>query len=324
LVVVTGLSGAGKSTVVHALEDLGYFCIDNLPPPVLGDTLDALISGGERRVGLCLDIRAGSYLGALGRALDAVETRADLRMSVLYLDSSEELLARRFSATRRPHPLQASAQERIASPVDGVRLERQLLAPLRARADAVIDTSDLTVHDLRREIFRHYGLVRPQEMRIRVLSFGFKYGIPHDADLMFDVRFLPNPYFVPDLRHGSGLDAAVADYVLGQADCQGFLDRVTALLTYCLPLFQREGKSYLTIAVGCTGGRHRSVAIVERLRALLVEDQDLRLGEGVASVHRDIRLAEEGVPSRPSGDHPAKDGALQQPAEPRRAQEKIG
>jgi UPF0042 nucleotide-binding protein len=294
LIVVTGLSGAGKSTVIRALEDLGYFCVDNLPPPVVGETLDALISAGEKQVGLCLDVRAGYYLGALGEALDAVAARDDIRLSILYLDSSEELLARRFSATRRPHPLEAAQHQVVSAPVDGVRMERRLLAPLRARADAVIDTSDLTVHDLRREIFQHYGLGQSAGMRVRLLSFGFKYGIPQDADLMFDVRFLPNPYFVSELRPGSGLDESVSRYVLDDENCAGFLERAHSLISFCLPRFQKEGKSYLTIAIGCTGGRHRSVAIAERLRTRLLNEPDLQLGEGALAVHRDIRQAEHG------------------------------
>ncbi len=290
LIVVTGLSGAGKSTAINALEDLGYFCVDNLPTPVLQATLDALMEAGERRVALCLDIRAGSYLSGLGGVLDAVHDRGKVTMSVLYLDSSEELLSRRFSATRRPHPLSAgvqsaAGQQQVRAPVEGVRLERELLAPLRARADTVIDTSDLTVHDLRREIFERYGRLGAgaQAMRLRILSFGFKYGIPHDADLLFDVRFLPNPHFVEGLREKSGQDDEVRAYISAQPDASGFLEKVLPLIRFCLPRFRKEGKSYVTIAIGCTGGRHRSVALSEWLREELGS-----LMEGIEAVHRDV------------------------------------
>lgn len=296
LIVVTGLSGAGKSTALHALEDVGYFCIDNLPPPVLSATLDALMAAHEKRASLCLDIRAGNYLSGLGAVLDTVYQRDDVQMSVLYLDSSEELLSRRFSATRRPHPLSASGYsaagpKQVHAPVDGVRLERELLAPLRARADTVIDTSELTVHELRREILQRYARSSQEAygMRVRVLSFGFKYGIPHDADLLFDIRFLPNPHFVEGLREKSGQDSDVRDYVLSQPDAQGFLERVLPLMTFCLPRFRQEGKSNVTIAIGCTGGRHRSVVLSERLKTELFQE----MGEGIEAVHRDLRRAEQ-------------------------------
>lgn len=289
LVVVTGLSGAGKSTALNALEDLGFFCIDNLPPPVLSATLDALHAAGERRVALCLDIRAGTYLSGLVAALSEVDRRGDVDLSVLYLDSSEQLLARRFSATRRPHPLATGERSGIPGPAEGLAVERKLLAPLRARASMVLDTSDLNVHQLRQQIFEQYGAgTGTSRLRVRLVSFGYKYGLPHDADLLFDVRFLPNPYFVPALRPLSGLDAEVSDYVLSQEDCQTFFGMLAQLLEFCLPRYAQEGKSYLSLAIGCTGGRHRSVALVQALHASLSRSWD----GSVSTLHRDIHRAE--------------------------------
>lgn len=288
VVVVTGLSGAGKTTAVNALEDLGYYCVDNLPPPVLKATLEALRQGGEQKVALGLDVRVRSYLDSVGTVLDELAEREDTTLSILYLDSSEELLARRFSSTRRPHPLTAANRAGVRALMDGIRLERKLLSGLRARAKAVIDSTKLSVHDLRREVIQLYGREEQSGMLTRLVSFGFKYGAPHDADLLFDVRFLSNPYFIEELRPLSGLDSAVSEYVLAQEDTQGFLERMLQLVEYCLPRFEAEGKSYVTIGIGCTGGRHRSVALTEWLLQKLRE----RVGGLIETVHRDIRNAE--------------------------------
>ena len=201
VVVVTGLSGAGKTTAVNALEDLGYFCVDNLPPPVVAATVDSLLLASQQRIAFGIDVRVGGYLASAQTVLDELAARADVALSILFLDASEELLSRRFKATRRPHPLTRAGGP--TSLVDGLRLERELLAPLCARASAVIDTSNITVHELRRRVIAQFaGNLEGRSMQVRVVSFGFKYGSPHDADLLFDVRFLPNPFFVPERRDG--------------------------------------------------------------------------------------------------------------------------
>lgn len=299
LVIVTGLSGAGKSTVVRALEDLGYFCVDNLPIPVLGQTLDALLSAGEHRVALGLDARSSRDLSRVVSALDKVRERGNVEQTILFLDAKDELLGRRFNETRRPHPLTKGPGAQVTSVLEAVALERELLAPLRARAGLVEDTTELTVHDLRRLCFERFG--QPElgvgPLRVRVLSFGFKYGIPQDADMVLDVRFLPNPYFQDELRALSGQDEPVQKYVFERPEARSFLEHTLGLLRFCLPLFQREGKSYLTIAIGCTGGRHRSVALVEALAselgALALEPAkelgDRDSGIRLETSHRDIR-----------------------------------
>jgi len=290
VVVVTGMSGAGKSTAVHALEDLGFFCVDNLPTPVMKSTLEAFATVGVRRIALGIDVRVRGFLDAAAAALESLQVPGERELSVLFLDASDEALLRRFSSTRRPHPLSTTLEpggERAATALlDGIRIERELLMPLRGRATLVLDTTRLSVHDLRREVTAHFGpgVGHAPHMRTRFVSFGFKFGTPVDADLLFDVRFLENPYFVPELREMPGTTQAVKDFVLAQPDGRGFLERVASLLEFCLPRFEREGKSYLTVAVGCTGGRHRSVVITDELGALLRK----RVGVSIEIVHRDI------------------------------------
>lgn len=305
IVVVTGLSGAGRTTALNALEDLGYFCVDNLPPPVLIATLDALRESGTLKVALGIDVRVRAFLEGAARVLVEVREREGVNLRVLYVDASEELLARRFNATRRPHPL---TQERGASARgvrEGIALERQLMVPLRGLASIIIDTTALTVHDLRREVLESFSAEgeAAHRMLVRVLSFGFKFGSPQDADLLFDVRFLPNPFFVPELRPLSGQDPPVFTYVLEQSDAAQFLGHALPLIEFCIPRFQQEGKSYVTIALGCTGGRHRSVALSEKIAEALT----VKLGYSVEAVHRDLRQAEHlAVRGKsPSGDPPS-------------------
>ncbi len=290
VVVVTGLSGAGKSTALHALEDLGFFCVDNIPPPVVAQTLQACEAGGVRRVGFGLDVRVRSFLDDITGVLDAISVPDRRTLDVLFLDSSDQELLRRFSSTRRPHPLSTHpvpGDEGAATAVlDGIQIERERLTPLRARASEIIDTTRLSVHELRRRIVSAYGPTAGggRRMLTRVVSFGFKYGAPVDADLVLDVRFLRNPYFVPELKGGAGTDDDVAAYVLADPATKGFYDRAMALLSYCVPLYEREGKSYLTVAIGCTGGRHRSVALAEKIGAVLREQG----AKTLEIVHRDV------------------------------------
>jgi RNase adapter protein RapZ len=260
MVVLTGMSGSGKSTAIRALEDAGYFCIDNLPVLLVPRLTElAELGGGSTRLGLVMDAREGTMLAEAPRVL------ADLRregheVAVLFLDASDESLQRRFSETRRRHPL---APEGSVS--EGLRRERQMLRELRLMADQVIDTSALTVHDLKREVHVRFAEEGQGEPNLTLLSFGYRYGVPPQADLMLDLRFLPNPYFVPELKGLTGLDGRVSRYVLEADGAMDFLSRVQSLCEFLFPRYQREGKAYLTVALGCTGGKHRSVALVEEL-----------------------------------------------------------
>lgn len=265
IVVVTGLSGAGRSTALRVLEDLAFHCIDNLPTPLLSQAVSLWTSGvKDARVALGMDVRVGAYLDGADRAVKDLRSGGD-RVHVLFLDAADDALVRRYSESRRPHPLAAlSPDEDIAQLI---QRERERLGGLRALADRVIDTTRLTVHDLRRELIAHFSgeVGTTLQMTTRVVSFGFKYGVPVDADNVFDARFLPNPHFVPALRPRTGRDPEVARFVLDTPEGAEYLDAVTRLLVPLLPRYAREGKVTLTIAVGCTGGRHRSVAIAEAL-----------------------------------------------------------
>ena len=275
IVVVTGMSGAGRTSALRVLEDLGFFCVDNLPPK-LAPAVVGEVGGELERIGFGVDVRTGAFLEGAGAALDQL-TASGHDVEVLFLDCADDALVRRYSETRRPHPLAPGGDV-----LEAIGRERERLAPLRVRARHVIDTSHLSVHDLRRALVEHIAREgeRPQ-MRLRFVSFGFKFGLPVDADLVFDVRFLPNPHFVPELKPLTGREAAVADYVLAAPETRELLEDVTRLLDRTIPRYEREGKSYLTIAIGCTGGRHRSVAIVEELarvyrtqRAVVVSHRD--------------------------------------------------
>jgi len=292
VVVVTGLSGAGKSTALHALEDLGFFCIDNLPPVMAPEAVAVCGRGGVTRVALGMDVRVREFLGEMSRVLAQLGDSSgsgSAQLRVLFLDASDEALLRRFNETRRPHPLarQGHHQEAVAL-LESVAAERERLAPLRARADDVVDTTALSVHDLRRAIIERFGPSSggAPPMSVRLVSFGFKYGAPMDADVVLDVRFLDNPYFVPALRPLPGTDDRVKGYVLANPETQGFVEHAEKLLAFSLPKYAREGKSYLTIAIGCTGGRHRSVVIAHELAERLggtnvtVYDRDLSRAEG--------------------------------------------
>ena len=277
VVVVTGLSGAGRSTALRVLEDAGFFCVDNLPPALAPDLLDAVTTEGQLdRVGLGIDVRTGAFLSGAEQAISTLE-EAGHEVRVIFLDCADDVLVRRFSETRRPHALalDGDLQAAIAS-------ERERLSGLRARSDVVIDTTDFTVHDLRRHLIEYVGRrgERPS-MVVRLLSFGFKYGIPVHADIVFDLRFLPNPHFVEALRPKTGLDREVAAYVLDSAEAKELNGHLRSLLEYAIPRYAREGKAYLTIALGCTGGRHRSVAMAEELARQLGSDHQ------VVVTHRD-------------------------------------
>ncbi len=286
--VVTGLSGAGKTTALASLADLGFYVVDNLPPSLAAELVDTLKVQGVSRVALGIDIRVGTFLDELADGL--AELRDALaEPDVLYLEATEEVLVRRFSETRRPHPMLARRGASTGSaPVtiaEAVRLERERMIPVRAAADRVMDTSELNVHQLRRRVIASYadeeaGLT----MRVNVMSFGFKHGVPLDADVMFDVRFLDNPHFVPGLREKTGMDPPVRDFVLATPGAVDLLDKLEELLRFALPRYNEEGKSNLTIAIGCTGGRHRSVALATELARRLGDGS----GQTVGIVHRDV------------------------------------
>lgn len=283
--IVSGLSGSGKSTALRALEDAGYFCVDNLPAALMvpfADLCDA--SADVNRIAIGIDVRSKKFWEGVEQALVEYDRRL-YRVEILFVDAADEVLLRRFSETRRPHPLSP-----YGDVLGGISEERRLTADLRERADRVLDTSRLDVHELRHRVLADWAgqggdVQRP--MSVCVQSFGFKYGIPIDSDLVFDVRFLPNPYFVDDLRPLAGDDPRVADHVLSSQEAQSFLSDLAAMLDRLIPLYRREGKSYLTVSVGCTGGRHRSVAIAAALA------NRLETGGRVDVRHRDIHRDEE-------------------------------
>jgi UPF0042 nucleotide-binding protein len=258
IVLITGLSGSGKSTAVRALEDIGFFCIDNLPVPLLAKLLELVGHTDMRRVAVVVDAREGRFLGETPRMIDALRGQG-IPVRVIFLDAADDVLIRRYSATRRRHPLSPDG-----TVTQGIAEERLLLRELRAVADEVIDTSTINVHELKSELQARFA-PGGEGMNVGILSFGFRNGVPSQADLVFDVRFLPNPYFVPGMRHRTGRDPDVAAYVLQNEGAQGFLERTGDLLEYLLPRYRQEGKSYLTVAIGCTGGKHRSVAIARAL-----------------------------------------------------------
>lgn len=277
IVVITGMSGAGKSTAIRALEDSGFSCVDNLPAPLLLKVTE--LGGAHQRLAFVIDAREGEFLKDTPRVLDEAR-RAGHDVQVLFLDASDDTLTRRYSETRRRHPL--STHGTVA---DGLATERNLLKELREAAEHVLDTSSMTVHELRRQVIARFGQSSSTELAITVMSFGFKYGVPSNADLVLDVRFLPNPYFVPELRAFTGRDPRVSAYVIDRPDTWAFLDHCAALLGFLLPRYHREGKSYLTVAIGCTGGKHRSVAIAQVLAERL---KDLPGGAAAQVWDRDI------------------------------------
>ena len=281
LIVITGLSGAGKSWTIKCFEDMGYYCVDNLPTTLIPTFAELCAHSTRRiaRIALGVDIREREYLHSVVEVLGELRGAGYLT-EVLFLEASEEALVRRYHETRRRHPLASG------SLLDGIREERTLLANLRELADRVIDTSRITVHELRQRLIESYGEASSPGLSVNLLSFGYKFGVPYEADLVFDCRFLPNPFFVEALKAQDGRTAAVRQFVVGQPEGRELITRLRDLLTYLLPHYQKEGKAYLTVAVGCTGGRHRSVALVEELRGF-VETH----GVSVAVTHRDVDRA---------------------------------
>ncbi len=281
VIIITGLSGAGKSWAIKCFEDMGYYCVDNLPTTLI-PTFAELCTHSTRRVAriaLGVDIREREYLSPIVEVLSELRA-AGHRTEVLFLEASEEALVRRYHETRRRHPVSSG------SLLDGIREEKKLLANLRELADRVIDTSQITVHELRQRLVELYGEAASPGLSVNLLSFGYKFGVPYEADLVFDCRFLPNPFFVDALKAEDGRTAAVRQFVVEQPEGRELMARLRDFLGYLLPHYQKEGKAYLTVAVGCTGGRHRSVAVVEELREAVEAH-----GVPVNVTHRDVDRA---------------------------------
>ena len=280
LLLVTGMSGAGRSTVGNALEDLGWYVVDNLPPQMLDPIADlfTLTKSPFPRLAVVIDVRGGEFFSALSEHVAVLRSR-DVNLRVLFLEASDAALVKRFEQVRRPHPLQGDG-----TILDGISAERTRLLSVRDQADVLIDTSDLNIHQLSTRISEGFSLEQSGRLNVTVMSFGFKYGLPSDADMVADMRFLPNPFWDENLRPFTGLDAQVSDFVVGQERAQEFLSNYIATLRPVLAGYQSENKRYATIAVGCTGGKHRSVAMAGAIAEVLRQDPDLRIN----LKHRDM------------------------------------
>ena len=280
LLILTGMSGAGRSTVAHALEDLGWYVVDNLPPSLLPSLAEQSFES-HASLAVVVDVRGGKFFDDLVSALETLKN-SGTPYRLLFLDATDQSLVQRFESTRRPHPLQST--DRI---VDGIERERAKLENIRAQADVVIDTSNLNVHQLEKRTTEIFAAGMLATLRINVLSFGYKYGIPVDADLVLDCRFIPNPHWVPELRPLNGLDAPVAERVLGSEGVADFVRSYVEVVTQMIPGYFREGKKYVTIAIGCTGGKHRSVAIAEEI-ARQLNSESRQLEVSAHATHRDV------------------------------------
>jgi UPF0042 nucleotide-binding protein len=282
ILIITGMSGAGRSTVAHALEDLGWYVVDNMPPALLGNLIE-LVTGSVKKVAVVIDIRGRAFFDDLTKSLADLAEQGIAR-KILFVDAADDALVRRFESTRRPHPLQGS--DRI---LDGIIKERDRLRDVRDSADLVIDSSALNIHQLEKKIADYFHEDLDTDLRVNILSFGYKYGIPVDADLVVDCRFISNPHWVPELRPLSGLDKPVSDAVLNNDNVQEFLDRYQALFETMAIGFIAEGRKYLTLAIGCTGGKHRSVAVtVELGKRLTMCENLLKYKIEAQALHRDL------------------------------------
>lgn len=286
LVIVTGMSGAGKTVAIQSFEDLGYFTIDNMPPALVPKFLELIEQTNEdRRVALVVDMRSRLFFKEITSVLDSIETNEHIDCRILFLDATDGELVSRYKETRRSHPLASDGRV-----LDGIRLERELLSPLKSMSQNVVNTTELTPRQLRKVISDQFaGDSNQAAFRIEVMSFGFKYGLPLDADLVFDVRFLPNPYYQVSLREKTGLDQEVYDYVMAHPESEEFYKHLLNLIVPILPAYQKEGKSVLTVAIGCTGGQHRSVAFAHHLAESLAKDWS------VNESHRDQNRRKETV-----------------------------
>lgn len=279
LVIITGMSGAGKTVAIQSFEDLGFYCVDNLPPTLLPKFLELMSESRNKmnKVALGMDLRSREFFDDLFRALDDLAETSWVSPKILFLDADDATLVKRYKETRRSHPLAP-----LGRPLEGIQTERKLLEELKGRAQFIYNTSDMKPKDLREKIFKEFNVNHHSVFTVNVMSFGFKYGIPIDADLVFDVRFLPNPHYIDHMRPKTGLDDEVSEYVLKWSETQKFLEKVTELLSFMLPHYKREGKAQLIIAIGCTGGQHRSVALAEYIGHFFEKDYKTCI------THRDI------------------------------------
>ncbi|MGG5252037.1 RNase adapter RapZ [Neobacillus sp. SM06] len=279
MVIITGMSGAGKTVAIQSFEDLGFFCVDNLPPTLLPKFLELMKESGNKmnKVALVMDLRGREFFDHLFKALDDLAETSWVTPQILFLDADDSTLVRRYKETRRTHPLAPSGL-----PLEGIQLERELLEELKGRAQLIYNTSQMKPRELREKILNEFSLNKKTIFTVNVMSFGFKYGLPIDADLVFDVRFLPNPHYIEHMRPKTGLDEDVSSYVLKWSETQKFLEKVTELLSFMLPHYMREGKAQLVIAIGCTGGQHRSVALAEYIGRHFEKDYHTQI------THRDI------------------------------------
>ncbi|AGX06176.1 MULTISPECIES: RNase adapter RapZ [Bacillaceae] len=279
MVIITGMSGAGKTVAIQSFEDLGFFCVDNLPPTLLPKFLELMKESGNKmnKVALVMDLRGREFFDHLFKALDDLAETSWVAPQILYLDADDSTLVRRYKETRRSHPLAPSGL-----PLEGIKLERELLEELKGRAQLIYKTSNMKPRELREKILDQFSVNRKTTFTVNVMSFGFKHGLPIDADLVFDVRFLPNPHYIESMRPKTGLDEDVSTYVLKWNETNKFLEKVTDLLSFMLPHYKREGKAQLVIAIGCTGGQHRSVALAEYIARFYEADYHTHI------THRDI------------------------------------
>jgi UPF0042 nucleotide-binding protein len=284
MVIITGMSGAGKTVAIQSFEDLGFFCVDNLPPTLLPKFLELMKESGNKmnKVALVMDLRGREFFDHLFKALDDLDETSWVTPKILFLDADDSTLVRRYKEVRRTHPLAPSGL-----PLEGIQLERKLLDDLKGRAQLIYNTSDMKPRELREKILTEFTRNKKAIFTVNVMSFGFKHGIPIDADLVFDVRFLPNPHYIDHMRPKTGLDDEVYKYVLKWSETQKFLEKVTELLSFMLPHYKREGKAQLVIAVGCTGGQHRSVALAEYIGHFFEKDYQTCI------THRDIQKRKE-------------------------------
>jgi len=280
IVIITGMSGAGKTVAMHSFEDLGFFCVDNLPPMLLPKFLELMRESGSKmnRVALVMDLRGREFFDQLFQILNDLEQTSWMIPHILFLDADDATLVRRYKESRRSHPLAKSGM-----PLEGIQLERKLLEELKGRAQTIYNTSTMKPKELREKIAKQFSNNKTGLFRINIISFGFKHGIPIDADLVFDVRFLPNPFYIESMKPKTGLDQEVYSYVMKWNDTTKFLEKLTDLLQFMLPLYKREGKSQLVLAIGCTGGQHRSVAIAEYLGEKFRDDYHVEV------THREIK-----------------------------------
>ncbi|KAA9302259.1 MULTISPECIES: RNase adapter RapZ [Aerococcus] len=286
LVIITGMSGAGKTVALQSFEDMGYFCVDNLPPSLLTSFWD-LLQGSDTisKVCLVIDLRSRDFFTELNQVLKNMDHKDFMKLQIIFLEASDSKLVSRYKESRRSHPLQQDG-----TVLSGIQREREQLAAVKENSHLVIDTSSLSPRELRATLMREFHSGDDAIFTVEVMSFGFKYGIPIDSDIVMDVRFLPNPYYQTDLRPLTGQDAPVYDYVMAQSDTQTFFDKFTDMVDFTLPLYEAEGKSSVTIAIGCTGGQHRSVALTER-----IGDHIKALGYNVHVSHRDAKKSQAAV-----------------------------